>query len=111
MVVSVIPVPDVRVPGAGPLDKPFHLCEYLLFAWLIMQVGATSAWPRARRLATALLVPIAYGGAIEGIQSLLPYRSAEWADFFANAIGAGLGVVSGLALRAVGATFDSSHDA
>ncbi len=110
MFVSVIPVPDVRVRGVGPLDKPFHLCEYLLLAWLIMQVGASSAWSRTRQLATALLIPIAYGGAIEGIQSLIPYRSAEWGDFIANAIGAGLGVAIGLVLHALGITIGRSRD-
>lgn len=78
-------------PGV-PLDKLFHLCEYLLFAWCIAQAGHASHWPAWKIRMAALVWPVTWGLLLEGVQSLLPYRSAEWADVVANALGAGLGV-------------------
>jgi VanZ family protein len=52
--------------------------------------------PRGTRLAV-LLALLAFGGAIELLQLLVPQRSAEWADLLAD----GLGIVVG-ALLALG---------
>ena len=46
-VASMVPV-DPRV-SVGHLDKVVHLCEYLLFAWLLVQAIRTSRMPRDMR--------------------------------------------------------------
>lgn len=89
-VVSVIPVePKAGVPY---LDKVAHLGEYLLFAWLLAQ--AVRAARRRDRVVSlwAWIVATSYGGLLEGVQAMLPWRSAELADAVANAVGAALGV-------------------
>jgi VanZ family protein len=40
-----------------------------------------------------LLISFAFAGGIELVQGFLPYRDADWWDFFAGAAGAGMGVL------------------
>ena len=90
LVASVVPVPEG--PSVPSLDKAVHLCEYLLFAWLL--VGAL----RAARLTEreygrlAWMYATSYGLLIELVQGLIPWRSADWWDAAANALGAAFGV-------------------
>ena len=92
-VFSVIPI------GPGPsipyLDKIVHLCEYLLFAWLLVQAIRASQMPERTYLLWAWIYATSYGLLIELVQAMLPWRSAEWADAAANALGAALGVAIG----------------
>ena len=102
--VSVIPVDSpVSVPH---LDKVAHLCEYLLFAWLLMQavrassamvrgVGGASQMPERDYRLWACMYATSYGLLIELIQAMLPWRSADLIDAAVNAIGAALGVLIG----------------
>jgi len=110
-VASMVPV-DPRV-SVGHLDKVVHLCEYLLFAWLLVQAIRTSRVPRDMRsmsgtespkslrdfwgpereyLLWAWIYATSYGLLIELLQGLVPWRSADLADALANALGAALGV-------------------
>lgn len=98
-VLAVIPT-DPRL-SAGQLDKPLHLCEYLLFAWCVIQAARSSQWSRRTGVTAALIVPVLYGAFLEGIQSLLPYRSAEFLDVVVNTVGALLGCWAGLRWPAV----------
>lgn len=82
------PSPGVAV---GQLDKLAHLCEYALFAWCLRRAARASAFSRSSELLLALGFSITYGALLEGVQGLLGYRSAEWGDIMANAIGALLG--------------------
>ena len=44
-----------------------------------------------------MLMAIAFGGAIEILQlTIFTWRSAEWADLFADTVGAGMGLFSTL---------------
>lgn len=86
-IVSVIPVPEGG-PEIPYFDKLVHLCEYFLFAWLLAR--AFRAGPRAFRNAWSMAV--GYGIAIELVQAMIPWRSAELLDAIANAIGAALGI-------------------
>ena len=88
---AVIPVP-ASVPSGLSLDKVAHLCEYLLFAWLLVQAATASRWSATKRSLLAFALPVSYGLFLEGVQACLPYRSAEVMDAVANAVGAGLGV-------------------
>ncbi len=89
-------MPVARPPIAGDyLDKLVHLCEYLLFAWLVMQAIRSQRQPAGRDALLAWTWAAGYGGALELVQAMLPWRSAEAADIFANALGAWLGVLVG----------------
>ena len=90
LLLAVIPTgPELAL---GRLDKVAHLCEYLLFAWLLVQAIRASRLPERDYLLWAWIYATSYGGLIELLQALLPWRSAEWGDAVANAIGAALGV-------------------
>lgn len=82
-----------------PLDKLVHVCEYLVFAWALVQTGRASKWAESTSLVFAFGIPLLWGAALEGAQTLLPYRSGEWADVLANMIGSLLGLWVGLLFR------------
>ena len=90
LAVSVVPVKvDLSV---GHLDKLAHGCEYLLFAWLLVRAVRLGRLREREYLLFAWLYATSYGALIELIQGLLPWRSADWLDGVANAVGAALGV-------------------
>lgn len=72
-----------NVPGTG-WDKSNHLLAFALLAIL-----ACRAWPAS--VVAALAALLVYGGLIEILQSFTGYRSAEWADWLADAVGLLLG--------------------
>ncbi len=90
---SVIPIAPSLAPGH--LDKLYHVCEYLLLGWLLVP-----SWPwergRAKAQLQAWMVATCYGLIIEGIQTLLPWRSGDWVDAAANGLGALFGVIAWL---------------
>ncbi len=96
-VVSVMPI--AAGPSVPHLDKVVHLCEYLLFAWLLMQalpptrvVGGQTV--RQYRM-WAWLYATSYGLLMELIQAMVPWRSAELMDAVMNGVGAWCGVWMG----------------
>lgn len=91
-VLALKPVPPEQASLGW--DKLNHLVAFAALAWCAM-FGYRSN-PRGTRLAV-LLALLAFGGAIELLQLLVPQRSAEWADLLAD----GLGIVVG-ALLALG---------
>ena len=82
-----------RTPPAMDLgwDKANHL---VAFAGLTVLGCWTQPWRRA----TVALVMIGHGGLIEVLQGFTTYRSAEWADLLADALGVGLGLLFTLAI-------------
>ena len=104
LVMSVIPLQDA--PSVRDLDKVWHLCQYLLFAWLLVQAIRTHfasqnllqdrdpliASYASHSLLWAWIYASSYGLLIEVIQAMLPWRSADLLDAAANAAGAALGV-------------------
>lgn len=100
-IVSVIPVaPEF---SAHHLDKLAHLCEYLLFAWLLAH-AMTVDLPAPGRIALlwVWLWATSYGLFIELVQAILPWRSAELGDAVSNALGAALGTWVGGVMAARG---------
>jgi VanZ family protein len=90
LVGSVVPVgAKPRVPY---LDKAAHLCEYLLFAWLLVQAIRKSRMPEREYRLWAWLYATSYGLLLELLQVMLPWRSGDWGDAGMNAIGAAFGV-------------------
>jgi VanZ family protein len=77
--------PRVHLDMASNHDKCTHL---LAFGYL---TGAFSMvyfrWTTWRRTAGIM---IAYGGLIEVVQALLPYRSCSWLDLMADSVGISL---------------------
>ncbi len=104
---SVIPVEtEVEIPH---LDKAVHLCEYLLFAWLLVQAvrigsrlpaapddpfrgAAQAGMPERAYLLWAWIYATSFGLLVELIQAMIPWRSAELVDGLVNALGAAAGV-------------------
>lgn len=78
-----------QVADAGPSwpyeDKVKHAAAFAVLALL----GWQSGYRFAMRLGLGLLL---LGGAIEIAQSFTSWRSAEWGDLLADAIGIGLGL-------------------
>ena len=91
LILSVIRVPDVDV-GVPQLDKLVHLCEYLCFAWLLVQGIRTTKTQERMYLLWAWIYATSYGLLIELIQFTLPWRSMDWKDAAANTVGAAIGV-------------------
>ena len=83
------------------LDKAGHLCEYLLFAWLLVQAIRRHHLPQREYPLLAWMFVTAYGLLMEMIQLMVPWRSAEWGDVLINAAGAALGVWLGQRLPLV----------
>jgi VanZ family protein len=81
-VLSLLPV-----SGTGVNDKLAHLVTYfVLGGWFALLAGNRVA------LGWTFAALVAYGGFIELLQAMTPYRQAEAADLLADAIGAGLGM-------------------
>ncbi|MBK7674000.1 MAG: VanZ family protein [Candidatus Accumulibacter sp.] len=78
LVLSLIP-PGPRLPDTG-WDKSNHL-----LAFAVLAVLGLRSYPGSKGV--LLVGLLAYGGVIEGLQSLAPDRFAEWADLLANALG------------------------
>ena len=84
LVLALVPTPPE--PLSTGWDKTNHLLAFGTLAVL-----GCRAFPR--RAVAVLCALLAYGGLIELLQSLTPYRSAEWADWLADGLGLLLGKV------------------
>ncbi len=80
------------VPGG---DKLHHVLGFAVLA-LVASLAGAPGWRHAGWAAAGLLL---YGGLIEAVQSQLPWRSAEWADWLADALGTVLGLALAAGLR------------
>ena len=106
VLLSLLPIPDVRMPVEVPLvDKWTHMVMYgvlTLVIWL-EYIRAHKQMHGLRLLLLAFLAPIAMGGALELMQAYLTTcRSGEWLDFVANSIGAVVGAGCGLLASRLG---------
>lgn len=83
LVLSLMP-PSSGLPTTG-WDKSNHMLGFGTLGFLGIR-----SWPKRAVMVLAAL--LAYGGLIEILQSLTPYRSAEWADLLADGVGLLLGL-------------------
>ena len=100
MVLTVLPgslFPHVK-PVVG-LDKVVHILMYAGFAFACLWgyrspfVSNGLAYQK-KAILLAIVISIAYGGLTELIQEhIVPTRTGDWFDFFADAIGTGLGAL------------------
>lgn len=85
-VIDIGQLPTVPVIST---DKLLHAGCFggleLLVEW------AAAEQPRWRRMLLGIGVTVAAGGVLELVQAGLPYRSADWFDWFADAFGALVG--------------------
>ena len=82
LVVALLP-PQVPMFSTG-WDKANHA-----LAFAILAVLGLASYPR--RMALVLIGLLAYGGLIELLQGLTPYRTAEWLDVGADGVGLAVG--------------------
>ena len=90
-VFAFAPRPLGGASGGG--DKLMHAMAFAAMAWCWSLAGTAS---RARAVAASIAL-LAWGVAIEAVQSQLPARTADAADVVADAVG----IVTGLALAAL----------
>lgn len=97
-VLMVIPMPaPPPMTGFDLSDKAVHFLLFGVQAFLLLHYLQGRPGPKASLPATsggALLATAAYGAALEGLQALLPFRSAEAWDLAADAVGALLGAAA-----------------
>jgi VanZ family protein len=84
LVLSLMP-PSSKLPTTG-WDKSNHMLGFGTLGLL-----GVRGWPGRAWIVLAAL--LAYGALIEVLQSLTPYRSAEWADLIADGVGLLVGLV------------------
>lgn len=87
-------------PSAGGEPWFPHADKYQHAAAFLGLAGLLLALVERRHYAAVCIALLAFGGAIEVAQYLMPYgRSAEWADLAADALGVALGLGLSLAIR------------
>jgi len=87
------------IPWGEEIPRPFrwsdklnHFAAFVVLANLMLEAYRPGAW---RTVALLTL----YGALIEGIQSFLPWRSAEWGDLGVDLLAASVGVLLWTLLR------------
>ncbi|MBX3181869.1 MAG: VanZ family protein [Polyangiaceae bacterium] len=87
LVLGLTPGPQLNLGDTWvPQDKLGHLVVFAGFAALL-----TAVLRGRRRALLGVLGSTSLGGALELLQALVPYRSAELLDLVADAVGAVLG--------------------
>lgn len=90
-------LPGLDRAGATGLDKVGHFVLFLVLAWLAVE----PARARTRHpLLAAVVASVLFGAALEGVQALLGWRSAEVLDVVADGIGSWAGVLPAFWRRA-----------
>ena len=95
VIVALLPMP----PGIGAVPMGDKIGHALAFAALVLWYA--QIYPLRGDRWRCVLGAIALGALIEILQSFTTYRSAEWLDLLADAVGASLGY--GLAATPLGA--------
>lgn len=90
---GLIPLKSLPGPDFELADKVWHLIAFGGLAALLSRVLRYFRRPLAQAMAIAALVSAVLGALLELLQSLTPYRSADFADLAADALGAALAYV------------------
>jgi VanZ family protein len=95
---GLIPLDSLPGPDFELNDKVWHLVAFGGLAGLLSRAAVHFGRPQLLAARDAALCATALGGVIELLQSLSPFRSADWADFLADSLGTALayGVLRGL---------------
>jgi VanZ family protein len=87
---GLIPLKSLPGPDFALADKVWHLMAFGGLAGLFSRALGHFGRPPLAAARDAALVSVALGGLLEVLQSFTTYRSADWADFLADSIGAAL---------------------
>ena len=93
LLIFVLSSLELKVPGVRHLplrDKAIHFVEYGVLGWLCA-AAASGSWPSVARWRTgafAVFVATLFGLSDEIHQALVPGRSSELGDLFADFVGA-----------------------
>lgn len=91
LVLTATSIPDLSLPGPAGTDKAGHFFMYCMLGFLLQRAAAPS---RSRRtLALVIGATAAFAAVDEWHQTFIPGRSADVADFVADATGAATGAV------------------
>ena len=85
----IVPTPDL---GRFPLDKIAHLGVFAGLAFLLCAAGTALGHPPRRLFAAVFAIVAAYGILDEMTQQFVPHRFADFRDWIADMLGAGLGI-------------------
>ena len=92
--VGLMPLGSLPGPNFTAVDKVWHLLAFAGLAALLSRVALHFRQSPLQGARLGALLSAALGGALELLQSLTPYRTAELADLVADALGAGLAYVA-----------------
>ncbi len=102
VIISVIPIPENVPLGDVPLiDKWVHFVIYggvVLAAWLDRWLNKSN-YGTSKFAMLIICYSSLLGGLMELVQGLTPYRSCDWIDFYADAIGALLATIIGVVVH------------
>jgi VanZ family protein len=88
-------LPGSALPGVGlSVDKVAHFGLYGVLGALLARIGLLAGW-RWRGWLVTLVAVLVIASVDEWHQSLVPGRSAEFADWVSDAAGAATGMVAG----------------
>ncbi|MCS6862451.1 MAG: VanZ family protein [Abditibacteriales bacterium] len=73
-------------------DKLGHALAYLVLGALLCRTLWETARGQWQTFVASVVIGVGYGGLMEWYQSRLAYRSCEWGDMVANALGVMMGV-------------------
>lgn len=87
---GLVPLKSLPGPEFELKDKVWHLAAFGGLSGLVAR--ALGYFGREAPLAArdAALAGVAFGGLLEILQGLTPYRSPDWLDFLADSLGAGI---------------------
>jgi VanZ family protein len=89
-------LPQEAVPlQTSKIDKVLHFSIYSVFAFLLTRLLLETN-PRWAAVVIAVVSIMAFGAMDEWHQSLIPGRSTELADWFADSLGAAVGAIVAL---------------
>lgn len=104
---GLIPLKSLPGPDFELADKMWHLLAFGGLTALLSRVLHYFRRPLPRAMTTAALLSAGLGGLLELLQSLTPYRSADFADLAADVLGAALAYVMLRWLAKVGGLLDA----
>jgi VanZ family protein len=90
---GLIPLKSLPGPDFELADKVWHLLAFGGLTTLLSRVLRYFRRPLLQAMTTAALLSAGLGGLLELLQSLTPYRSADFADLAADVLGAALAYV------------------
>ena len=92
-------LPQDAVPvQTSKIDKILHFSIYTVFSYLLTRqlLEITTRW---RAAAIAVCIAVVFGALDEWHQQLIPGRSTELADWYADSAGAAVGALACVAIR------------